>query len=545
MNQKHWLSSYSADMPHDIDPDAYTSVTEIVEGAMTRYRDNIAFTSFDQHITFSEIDRLSACLAAYLQKNLGVKKGDRVALMTPNIVAFPVTTVALLRLGAIQVNVNPLYTPTELRHQLDDAGVGIIFVHEGSTLTLSEIIAETSVKHVITVQNDDCLKDSSAPPLNKNIQQALNFSELLVEGALLSRDPVTITGEDTVFLQYTGGTTGLSKGAILSHRNLVANIEQFKALIGPSLREGEDKVLTVLPLYHIFGLMANFLVYFSNGAQNILIADAKNMDALLATIKDIGLSAITGVNTLFIGLMAQPKFKDVDWSNMRLTLGGGSPVFRSTSDKWKSIIGHHIIEGYGLSETSPTLTGNLIENKNFTGTVGVPISSTDIILLDDNDNTVAIGEAGEICASGPQVMSGYWNREDANAEVFTKEGYFRTGDIGVFDEKGFLKIVDRKKNMILVSGFNVYPNEIETAVSNCSGVLECACIGVPNEKTGEAVKLFVVKDASKEGQEVLSKESLMDFCRDRLTGYKVPKIIEFLDELPKSTVGKILRRNLK
>jgi long-chain acyl-CoA synthetase len=441
----------------------------------------------------------------------------------------------------VQVNVNPLYTPRELEHQLNDAGVETIVIFNGVSATLAEIIGKTGVKQIISVAPSDGIDaELASPALDLRLTNAVAFSSALAAGAELDLKPVSLAGDDLLFLQYTGGTTGLSKGASLSHRNLVANTEQFKAFLGDALRPGEDVVVTALPLYHIFALMLNFIAYYSIGAENWLVPNARDIDSLVETLRQSRCTAFTGVNTLFGALVMHPKIAEVDFSRLRAVIGGGAAVLPTTSAKWKALTGKDIREGYGLSETSPILTLNPAAGE-FSATVGLPLPSTDIKLLDDDSNEVPIGEPGEICAKGPQVMRGYWQKPEANADAFTADGYFRTGDIGVFDERGFLKIVDRKKDMIIVSGFNVFPNEVEAVAAACSGVAECACVGRPDEKTGETVRLFVAKTPGA----TLTEADLIAHCRRQLTAYKVPKEIRFLDSLPKSNVGKILRKDLR
>jgi long-chain acyl-CoA synthetase len=539
---KSWLAVYGERVPAEIDPDVHGSVLEMLEGAMARYPDKVAFCCFGQTLTYANTDRLSRDFAAYLQGKLAVAKGDRIAVMLPNIPAFPLAMLGIVRAGAMQVNVNPLYTPRELEHQLNDAGVKTIVIFRGVTATLAEIIARTAVEHVISVELGDGVGAKPAtPPLDPRLANAIPFSEALAQGATQLFTPVSLAGDDLLFLQYTGGTTGLSKGAALSHRNLVANTEQFKAFMPDALRPGQEVVVTALPLYHIFALMVNFITYFSIGAENWLVPNPRDMDGFVETLQKSRGTVFTGVNTLFGGLMMHPRIKEVDFSSLRVAIGGGAAVLPTTSAKWKALTGKDILEGYGLSETSPVLTLNPMTGSGFSATVGLPLPSTDIRLLDSDDKDAAIGEAGEICAKGPQVMKGYWQNATANAAAFTPDGYFRTGDIGVFDRNGFLRIVDRKKDMIIVSGFNVYPNEIEAVAASCAGVLECACIGRPDEKTGEAVRLFVVKapDAA------LTEADVIAHCRSDLAAYKVPKEVRFLDALPKSNVGKILRKDLR
>lgn len=538
---RHWTKSYGT-IPHEIDPDRYSSVVELMEGAMSTYADNVAFKSFGQSLTFADIDRLSAAFCAYLQNRLGVRKGDRIALMTPNMVAFPVAFLGIIRAGAVQVGVNPLYTPRELQHQLNDAGCKTIIIFNASTPTLAKVIEDTPVENVITAGLSDGLgEDIPSPPVDDRLKDAISLVDALEEGAALERTPVEMSGDDLLFLQYTGGTTGLSKGASLSHRNLVANTEQYKAFLPNATRPGEEVIVTAIPLYHIFALMVNFITYFSLGAENWLVVDPRNMDDLIAVLKAARPTTFIGVNTLYAGLAQHPRTAEVDWSRLTVAGAGGAAVIKETSNQWEAVTGTFLREGYGLSETSPVLSFNPDFIDEFSGTTGLPVPSTDIKLLDDDDKEAPIGKPGEICAKGPQIMSGYWKNPEANATAFTDDGYFRTGDIGVFDERGYLKIVDRKKDMILVSGFNVFPNEVEDVATGCPGVAECACVGAVDEKSGEVVKLFVVKAPGAE----LSEDDVKDYCRENLAPYKVPKIVCFLDELPKSTVGKILRRELR
>jgi long-chain acyl-CoA synthetase len=543
MTSQVWLKTYrECGIPADIDPNAHRSVVAMLEAAMKTHAVRPAFHSFGQTLTYADVDRQSRHFAAYLQKKLGVKKGDRIAVMMPNLLAFPIAFLGIIRAGAAQVNVNPLYTPRELEHQLKDAGVSIMVVFAGSSATVAEVMASTPLKTVITAgPGDGSAAKLPSPPVDTRLTGALAFADVLVEGAALAFDPVDVNGDDLLFLQYTGGTTGLSKGAALSHRNLIANTEQFKAAMGGNPPVSQDVIVTAIPLYHIFALMVNFITYFSVGADNWLIANPRDMDGFVQTLAQAKPSVFMGVNTLYAGLVAHPKIREVDFSNLRLSGGGGAAVIAAISAKWQEITGQFIREGYGLSETSPVLTFNPWQLTEFNGTTGLPLPSTDIKLLDDEGREVALGQAGEICARGPQVMRGYWEKPEANAAAFTADGYFRTGDVGVFDEKGFLKIVDRLKDMILVSGFNVYPNEIEAVATACPGVLECACIGVPDEKSGEAVKLFVVKMPNA----TLTAEALLAYCRKEMTAYKTPKTIQFIDALPKSNVGKILRRELR
>jgi long-chain acyl-CoA synthetase len=536
-----WTNTYGPDVPLEIDADAWPSTVGLFEAAVEEFADHPAFQCFDQTMTYAEVDRASRAIAAWLQQKLGVRRGDRIALMCPNVFAFPIAMLGIHRAGAAQVNVNPLYTPHELRHQLRDAGTETIIMFAGSTGTLAEVIHETPVRTVITVDLGDGVGlPIPSPAADPRLEGAIRFADVLAEGATLALEPVALTRDDILFFQYTGGTTGLSKGAVLTHRNLVANVEQYKAFMPEAVEPGCEVVVLALPLYHIFGLML-MLAYASVGAKGILIPNPRDIDAFCKAIKDSRFTVIPGVNTLFQGMMACPGFKDIDLSHYKVAIGGGAAVIKATSEKWKEMTGRHLKEGYGLSETSPVLCINPMAVTEFTETCGLPVPSTDIKLIDDAGNEVPEGEAGEICARGPQVMKGYWNNEEANKAAFTPDGFFRTGDIGVFTAGGFLKIVDRKKDMVIVSGFNVYPNEVEAAVTACHGVAECACIGVSDERTGEAVRVYVVKAPFAD----LTEAQVIAHCRRELAAYKVPKQIVFLDALPKSNVGKILRRELR
>jgi len=542
MSSKRWLAAYGEQIPSEINPEAYGSVLEMLEGAMRRFADKPAFHCFGQTLTYADTDRLSRNFAAYLQVKLSVKKADRIAVMLPNIPAFPLAMLGIIRAGAVQVNVNPLYTPRELEHQLNDAGVEIIIAFCGVSATLAEIVDRTPVRTVISVGlGDGTSAHIPSPPVDTRLRNVIDFSVALDQGADLAIRPLVLHGEDLLFLQYTGGTTGLSKGAALSHRNLVANTEQFKAFIPDALRPGQEIVVTALPLYHIFALMVNFISCFSIGAENWLVPNPREIDGFVEILRKARCTIFTGVNTLYGGLLMHPKIAEVDFTRLRVAIGGGAAVLPTTSSKWKALTGKDILEGYGLSETSPILTLNPMTTAGFTATVGLPLPSTDIKLLDANDRETAPGEVGEICAKGPQVMKGYWQKPEADAAAFTADGYFRTGDIGVFNEQGFLKIVDRKKDMIIVSGFNVYPNEVEAVAAACTGVAECACVGRPDEKTGEAVRLFVAQARGA----FLTETEVIAHCRRELAAYKVPREVRFLEALPKSNVGKILRKDLR
>ncbi|TRD20698.1 AMP-binding protein [Palleronia caenipelagi] len=538
---KPWIETYGDSIPVEVNPDQYPSAVAILKHAASEFGDHVALECFGQTMTYKQVDEASDAVAAYLQKELGVKRGDRIALMCPNTFAFPVVMVGIHKAGACQVNVNPLYTPHELSHQLNDSGSEMILIFSGSTPVLAEIIDETPIKTVITINlGDGAGLPIPSPEVDSRLTDTTGLAEVITRGRELTLDPVELTGDDLIFLQYTGGTTGLSKGATLTHRNIVANSEQFKAMLPGATEPGEEVVIMALPLYHIFGLML-LVAYAALGARIVLIPNPRDMDGMIDTIKGSKFTIFPGVNTLFQALSASPRFGEIDLSAYKLAIGGGAAVIEATSNRWKELTGHHIKEGYGLSETSPLLCINPMNVTHFTGTCGVPVPSSEVILLGDDDKEVGPGESGEICCRGPQVTQGYWEKPEANAASFTKDGFFRTGDVGVFLEGGFLKIVDRKKDMVIVSGFNVFPNEIEATVTACEGVAECACIGVPDERTGEALRVFVVKMP---GSDVTS-DAIVAHCRNNLTAYKVPKQIVFLDALPKSNVGKILRRELR
>ena len=538
---KPWFDQYDSWVPHDIDPDAYANVVDMLLEAGERFSDKVAYSNFGATKTYGEVLALSRDFAAYLQNDLGVEKGDRVALMAPNMMAFPIAMLGILRAGGVQVNVNPMYTARELEHQLNDADTDTIVIFSGSTATLAEIIENTGIKNVIVAGLDDLINIGlPSPPADPRLTNPVSFTDVVTAGADMELSAVELNGDDLIYLQYTGGTTGVSKGAMLTHRNLVANIMQFESCGGDFIDFGNDVVVTAIPMYHIFALMVNTLSYFKFGGTNVLITNPRDMPAFVEEWAKWKVNVFTGVNTLYNGLLHTPGFSDIDFSALRFSVGGGAAVQKAVSDKWKEVTGKHIKEGYGLSETSPILTLNPFGMKDFKSAIGVPAPSTDISLRDDDGNVVPQGERGELCAKGPQVMKGYWRREDATAECMTDDGYFCTGDIAVMDETGFFRIVDRKKDMIIVSGFNVFPNEVEAEVAAMDEVLECACIGVPNEKSGEAVKVFVVKR-----DESLTEEAVRAHCKECLTGYKVPRHIVFIDELPKSTVGKILRRELR
>ncbi|WP_145514300.1 long-chain-fatty-acid--CoA ligase FadD [Yersinia massiliensis] len=549
--EKVWLKRYPADVPAEIDPDRYSSLVEMFENAALRYADQPAFINMGEVMTFRKLEERSRAFAAYLQQGLGLQKGDRVALMMPNLLQYPIALFGILRAGMVVVNVNPLYTPRELEHQLTDSGAAAIVIVSNFAHTLEKVVFNTQVKHVILTRMGDQLSTAKGTLVNfvvKYIKRlvpkyylpdAISFRTALQKGRRLQYVKPDVINTDLAFLQYTGGTTGVAKGAMLTHRNMQSNLEQAKAAYAPLLQPGHELVVTALPLYHIFALTMNCLLFIELGGRSLLITNPRDIPGLVKELNHYPFTAMTGVNTLFNALLNNEEFHKLDFSTLRLSVGGGMPVQQAVAERWEKLTGKHLLEGYGLTECSPLVTGNPYDLKHYSGSIGLPVPSTDVRLVDDEGQEVAFGEPGELWVRGPQVMLGYWQRPAATDEVL-KDGWLATGDIATLDEQGFLRIVDRKKDMILVSGFNVYPNEIEDVVALHSKVLESAVIGVPNEVSGEAVKLFVVKkDAS------LTQEELLTHCRRYLTGYKVPKIVEFRDELPKSNVGKILRRELR
>ncbi|HDL8052562.1 TPA: long-chain-fatty-acid--CoA ligase FadD [Yersinia enterocolitica] len=549
--EKVWLKRYPADVPAEIDPDRYSSLVEMFENAALRYADQPAFINMGEVMTFRKLEERSRAFAAYLQQGLGLQKGDRVALMMPNLLQYPIALFGILRAGMVVVNVNPLYTPRELEHQLNDSGAVAIVIVSNFAHTLEKIVFKTQVKHVILTRMGDQLSTAKGTLVNfvvKYIKRlvpkyylpdAISFRTALQKGRRMQYVKPDVINTDMAFLQYTGGTTGVAKGAMLTHRNMQSNLEQAKAAYAPLLQPGHELVVTALPLYHIFALTMNCLLFIELGGRSLLITNPRDIPGMVKELSRYPFTAMTGVNTLFNALLNNEEFTKLDFSTLRLSVGGGMPVQKAVAEKWETLTGKHLLEGYGLTECSPLVTGNPYDLKHYSGSIGLPVPSTDVRLVDDEGNDVAMGEPGELWVRGPQVMLGYWQRPEATDEVL-KDGWLATGDIATLDEQGFLRIVDRKKDMILVSGFNVYPNEIEDVVALHAKVLESAAVGVPNEVVGETVKLFVVKkDAS------LTQEELLTHCRRYLTGYKVPKIVEFRDELPKSNVGKILRRELR
>ncbi|HTD06761.1 long-chain fatty acid--CoA ligase [Undibacterium sp.] len=552
---KFWLQSYPPGVPAEIDVTQYQSLVQLLEQAFRDYAARNAYVCMDKFLTYGELDELSRKVGAWLQSK-GLSKGARVAIMMPNVLQYPVAMAAVLRAGYTVVNVNPLYTPRELEHQLKDSGAEAIFILENFAHTLAQIIDKTAVKQVVVASMGDMLGGLKGSIVNfvvRNVKKmvpafslpnATRFKQMLSEASHLALQPVAIGHDDIAFLQYTGGTTGVSKGATLSQRNVLANILQNEAWLQPALSaEQENEQMTIvcaLPLYHIFALTVCSLLGTRKGSLNILIPNPRDIPGFVKELSKYKVNLFPAVNTLYNGLLNNADFAKLDFSGYRICSGGGMAVQKAVADKWLKVTGCAIAEGYGLSETSPVATGNPVNTKEFSGTIGLPIPSTEIAILDDDGNPVPLGQPGEIAIRGPQVMVGYWNRPDETAKVMTADGFFKSGDVGIMDARGYTTIVDRKKDMILVSGFNVYPNEIEGVVAMHPGVLECACIGVPDANSGEAVKLFVVrKDPS------LTVEELMAYCKEQFTAYKKPKYIEFRLELPKTNVGKILRRELR
>jgi long-chain acyl-CoA synthetase len=548
--ERPWLSQYPPGVPAEIDVAEYQSVRDVFEESCRTYAKRPAFTCMGRQITFADLDALSSTFGGWLQ-SVGCTRGTRIALMMPNILQYPICVFGALRAGCTVVNVNPLYTARELEHQLIDSGAEVIVVVENFARTLSQAIGRTRIRQVIVTSIGELLAAKGrvvdlvlrrvkrmVPPWT--LPGAIRFTDAMKAGRKRALTRIPIGHDDIAFLQYTGGTTGVAKGAMLLHRNIVANLLQARAWLRPFLDGRREVILTPLPLYHIFSLTANCLVFMSIGGENVLITNPRDIRGMVKTMRGSRFTAMTGVNTLFNALLNNERFRRLDFSAFRLTLGGGMAVQEAVAKRWKEITGVPLIEAYGLTETSPAATMNPLDLPQFNGSIGLPIPSTDIVLRDDAGRDVKPGEPGEICIKGPQVMAGYWQRPDETAKAMTPDGYFMSGDIGTMDERGYIRIVDRKKDMILVSGFNVYPNEIEGIVAMHDGVLECAAVGIPDRKSGEAVKLFVVrKDAG------LTAPALLSHCRRHLAGYKCPREIEFRSDLPKSNVGKILRRELR
>ena len=550
--EKPWLDSYEKGVKTEIDETLYQSIPDVFRQSVEKFANQPAFQNMGKTLTYAEVGKLAQDFASYLQNVLKLPRGERVAIMLPNLLQYPIALFGILQAGLVAVNTNPLYTPRELEHQLKDSGATTIIVLENFANTLELVLPRTQIKHVIvasvgemfgffkgTLMNFVLRKIKKMVP-EYRISGAIPFQTTLKEGAAHTFRPVTLTREDTALLQYTGGTTGVAKGAILSHGNICANMLQAKEWIKNQLREGKETVIAALPLYHIFALTVNLMIFTNAGSKIILITNPRDMKGFIGELKKERISVFIGVNTLFNGMVNQPDFATVDFSNLRLTLGGGMATQKAVAEKWKKITGTPIVEAYGLTEASPGVCCNPLNIEAYSGGIGLPVPSTEVELRDADGKEVPVGQPGELWVRGPQVMKGYWNRPEETAKTIDARGFLETGDIAVMDEKGWFKLVDRKKDLIVVSGFNVYPNEIEEVIAHNDKVMEVACIGVPNEKTGEALKVFVVKkDPS------LTKEELIAFCRTELTGYKVPKDIEFRDELPKSNVGKILRRELR
>ncbi|PPC64226.1 long-chain-fatty-acid--CoA ligase FadD [Pantoea sp. ICBG 1758] len=548
---KVWLKRYPPDVPAEINADRYPSLVDLFEHAVLHYADNVAFINMGQPLTYRQLDAQSRDFAAWLQQGLGLQQGDRVALMMPNLLQYPVALFGVLRAGMVVVNVNPLYTPRELKHQLNDSGASAIVIVSNFAHTLEKVVAETAVKHVMLTRMGDHLAPVKATLVNfvvkyvkklvpkYHLPGAVPLRHALQQGARMAYQRPALSNDDLAFLQYTGGTTGVAKGAMLTHGNMQANLEQTKATYGKLLRAGQEQVVTALPLYHIFALTVNCLLFLDLGGTNLLITNPRDIPGFVKELAKFPFTAITGVNTLFNALLNDENFNKLDFSTLRLSAGGGMSVQKAVAERWEKLTGHYLLEGYGLTECSPLVSVNPYDITCHTGSIGLPVPSTDIRVIDDQDNDVTPGEPGELCIRGPQVMAGYWQRPDATLEVL-KNGWLHTGDIVTVDSEGFIRIVDRKKDMILVSGFNVYPNEIEDVLMQHPKIREAAAIGVPSELSGEAVKVCIVKK-----DPGLTKEEVLDHCRRQLTGYKVPKIIEFREELPKTNVGKILRRELR
>ncbi|UCI26139.1 long-chain fatty acid--CoA ligase [Mesorhizobium sp. B2-8-5] len=553
--EKPWLKSYPKNMPAEIGALPYKSIGDFLVGACKQFGGQPAFVCMGKSMTYAELERLSAAFGAYLQAR-GLEKGARVALMMPNVLQYPVAMMAILRAGYTVVNVNPLYTPRELEHQLKDPGAQAIVILENFAGTLQAVIARTPVKHVIVAAMGDMLGGLKGTIVNLVVRRVkkmvpawslpghVKFNAVLKTGATIAFKPPMVSGDDIAFLQYTGGTTGVSKGAVLLHRNVLSNVAQNSLWVDDAYtvkpKPAHLNFICALPLYHIFALTVNALMGMQQGAQNVLIPNPRDIPGFVKELAKYPMHIFPGLNTLFNALLNNEEFRKLDFKPLILTLGGGMAVQKGVAERWKALTGCPVSEGYGLSETSPVATANKFSSSDFTGTIGLPLPSTEIAIRDDDGNNVPLGEVGEICIRGPQVMASYWNRPDETAKVMTKDGFFKSGDMGFMDERGYTKIVDRKKDMILVSGFNVYPNELEEVVAHHPGVLEVAAIGVPDEHSGEVPKLFVVKK-----DPALTVEALMAYCRENLTGYKRPKFIEFRTELPKTPVGKILRRALR
>jgi len=550
--EKVWLKSYPPGVPETIDVNAYQSVAEVFDKAAEKYGDRPAFANLGTTLSYNDMDRLTGQLTSYLQNLPNMRKGDRVAIMMPNVLQNPISIFAVIRGGFTVVNTNPLYTSRELKHQLSDSGAKAIIVMENFCDVLDEIIDETPIRHVITTQLGDMLNFPKSLIVNLVVKYvkkmvpsfslpgSVSFKSALKQGSRKPYTPVQLSHEDIAFLQYTGGTTGVAKGAMLTHGNMIANMEQASAWIREKIEEGKDTIITALPLYHIFSLTANCLTFMKVGARNYLITNPRDMPGFVKELKNVSFTAITGVNTLFIGLLNTPGFDEVDFSRLKLTLGGGMAVQKPVAERWYKATGSPLLEAYGLTETSPAVCINPLNLTEYNGSIGLPVPSTEVSVQDENGKLMPQGESGELCVRGPQVMKGYWHREEETAKVITADGWLKTGDVAKMDAAGFFRIVDRIKDMILVSGFNVYPNEIEAIIAGHEGVLEVGVIGVPDSKRGEVVKAVIVRK-----DPALTEAEVIEHCRKDLTAYKVPRIVEFRAELPKTNVGKILRRELR
>jgi len=550
--EKIWLKSYPEGVPAEIDVNEFSSLGDLFEKSCRKFAANTAYINMDKAIGYAELDRLSAQFGAWLQSELGLAKGTRVAIMMPNLLQYPICVFGALRMGCVVVNTNPLYTPRELHHQLEDSGAEVIVVVENFARVVQEALPGTAVRQVVVTGLGDMLGFPKSMIVNFvvkyvkkmvpswNIANTIRFPDALVRGARHALKPVEVGHDDLAFLQYTGGTTGVAKGAMLTHGNIIANLQQAHAWIRAGLVEGKEIIVTALPLYHIFALTANCLTFFKIGATNVLITNPRDIPGFVKELAKRPFTVLTGVNTLFNALLNNADFTRLNFASLKLNLGGGMAVQQAVAQRWKEVTGRPLIEAFGLTETSPAVSINPLDLGEYNGSIGLPIPSTEVAIRDEEGKDVTLGQPGELCVRGPQVMKGYYHRPEETAKVMFDDGFLRTGDIAAMDEKGYLRIVDRKKDMILVSGFNVYPNEIEAVAALHPGVLEAAAVGVPDARSGEAVKLFVVKK-----DPGLTAEALIAHCRENLTGYKVPKLVEFRSELPKTNVGKILRRALR
>lgn len=550
--EKIWLKAYPQGVPSEIDTQAFSSIVEVLQKSTQRFRASPAFSNLGRTLSYGGLEQYTRNCAAYLQQELGLGKGDIVAIMMPNLLQYPVAIFGALRAGVTVTNINPLYTPRELKHQLIDSGATVIVIVDNFCHALEQVIAETQVKTVITTGIGDLLSFPKSALVNfviKHVKRMvpayklsnpISFTKALQIGGRQTLQPIEVTQKDIAFIQYTAGTTGVAKGVVLSHGNIVANLQQTSAWIGPFIEEGKELIITPLPLYHIFSLTANCLLFMKIGGLIYLITNPRDFKGFVRELSKLKFTAITGVNTLFNALLDTPGFSDLDFSALKIPLGGGMAVQSTVAERWKKVTGKTLIEAYGLTETSPGVCINPIDLPEYVGKIGLPLPSTEVSIQDDNDKQLAIGEIGEICVRGPQVMQGYWRRPEQTDKVLKSDGWFHTGDLGVMDEQGFVKVLERKDDMIVVSGFNVYPSEVENVVTEHPGVREVAAIGVPDEKSGQVVKIVVIKTDPK-----LTEELLLKHCKENLTAYKMPKQIEFRDSLPKSNVGKILRRELR